>query len=687
MPPSPAKPVVAAVDVGGTFTDVAVWDGGAATLRTYKLLTAPDDPARSVVDGLDAVGADVAVVVHGTTLVTNALIERHGAAVGLITTQGFRDVLEIGNELRYDTFDLKLRRPEPIVPRKRRITVPERMSSDGDVVLPLELKAVQAAARRLVLDHRVRAIAIAFLNSYANPAHEQAAASAVHDLFPEIAISTSAEVVGEVREYERFSTTTANAYVQPLMDRYLGHASERLASRLFLMLSDGTISTVREARRYPISMVESGPAAGAIAAAHLAREGDWTSAIAFDMGGTTAKISLIHGAVPELTRSMEVARAHRFKKGSGLPLRVPSVDLLEIGAGGGSIARVDSLGLLKVGPESAGAVPGPASYARGGQQATVTDADLVLGYISPDGLVGGRLRLEQGLARASIAPMAERLGMSIDETAAGIVEVVNTHMASAARIHLAEHGRDPRRYRLVAFGGAGPIHAFGVARLLGVSEVVFPRDAGVASAIGMLVAPRGVERVRSWRCLVDRLDWQRLDGLLAGLEDAARDVIRQSHVTPDDIRIEIAADIRYAGQGHELTVALDRAFIRNRDATAIKAAFGKEYRRRYNIVLEHIPAEVVSWRVRARGPAMVEQVKSRSARQPRASVDSGRRRAFFRECGGSVDVPVRLRAEVLLGEVIRGPALIEEETTTCVIGPGWSAALDPAGNLVMRSLQ
>jgi N-methylhydantoinase A/oxoprolinase/acetone carboxylase beta subunit len=682
---STAETVVAAVDVGGTFTDVAVWDGPNAALRTYKLLTTPDDVSRAVMDGLHAVGLEVAAVVHGTTLVTNALIERRGAVVGLITTHGFRDVLEIGNELRYDMFDLKLTRPEPIVPRKLRRTARERISSEGEVVLALDLAGVEAAARAL-LHEGVEAIALGFLNAYANPVHELAAAERIRALFPEVRVSTSAEVSGEVREYERISTTAANAYVQPLTDRYLGELSRRLDVPLFLMLSDGTISTVHAARQYPISMVESGPAAGAIAAAHLARESGWQSVMALDMGGTTAKLSLVHDAQPQLTRTLEVARVHRFKKGSGLPLRVPTVDLLEIGAGGGSIARVDALGLLKVGPESAGAAPGPACYALGGVEPTVTDADLVLGYISPEGLVGGRLPLDYGLARAAVGRLAGNLGLEIDETAAGIVDVVNTHMATAARIHLAEHGRDPRRYRLVAFGGAGPVHAFSVARLLGIDEVVFPRDAGVASAIGMLVAPRGVERVRTWRCLLDRLDWNRLEELLSDLEGAGRDVVRQSHVADDEISVDIAADIRYAGQGHELTIVLDRARIRERDSESITQAFTDEYRRRYGLVLDQMPIEVVSWRVRTHGPAVSDQVHASGTPgvRHRSGPSIARRSVFFRE-GGLVEVPVRTRSGFRGGETVDGPALIEEETTTCVIGPGWTAALDAAGNLVMRS--
>jgi N-methylhydantoinase A/oxoprolinase/acetone carboxylase beta subunit len=680
--PTRTESLVAAVDVGGTFTDIAVWDGVRGTLRTTKLLTTPDDPSIAVVEGLASIGLDVASVVHGTTLVTNALIERRGAVVGLITTHGFRDVLEVGTELRYDTFDLKLRRAEPLVPRRLRAAVAERIATDGEVVVPLDIEALTEVVRDLV-GRGVEAIAIGFFNAYANPTHERAAAQVCQAL-TELPVSTSTEVSGEAREYERFSTTVANAYVQPLVGRYLGALSGKLGRRLFLMLSDGTVSTVEAARQRPITMVESGPAAGSIAAAHLASECDWPAVLAFDMGGTTAKISLIHAARAELTRDVEVARVHRFKKGSGLPLRVPSVDLLEIGAGGGSIARVDALGLLKVGPDSAGAAPGPACYGRGGQEPTVTDADLVLGYISARGLAGGRVALDTDAAEAAIAQLSACLGTNLEDAAAGIADVVDTHMATAARMHLAEHGRDPRRYTLVAFGGAAPLHAFRVAHLLGIREVAFPRDAGLASATGMLVAPRGAERVRSWRCPTRSLDWNVLDSVLHDLEQSAREVIAQAGVEHEQMRVEVAADLRYIGQGHELTVAIDPSAIRARDAGAIEAAFGAEYRRRYNLVLEQVPVEVVSWRVRAHGPSLARQLeRAASSSEARGSV-VGRRRAFFRECGGFVDVPVYHRAHLRDGDLVSGPALVEEETTTSVIGPGWSARLDQIGNLVMR---
>ncbi len=451
--------------VGGTFTDIVLYDAETRTLSVNKLLTTPDDPRRAIVEGLAALEARAESVVHGTTLVTNALIERRGATVGLITTEGYRDVLEIGNELRYDTFDLQLERPPPLVERRLRKPVAERIAADGRAVLPLDVGAVRAAALEL-RQAGARSIAIAFFNSYRNPAHELRAKEVVLAADPGLAVCTSSEIAPEVREYERFSTCVANAYVAPIALKYLLELERSLGVPLFIMLSDGGITTARAASEQPIALVESGPAAGGMGAAFLARQAGWDDVIAFDMGGTTAKVSLIHGGQPQRSHELEVARLQRFKKGSGLPLRLPTIELIEIGAGGGSIAAVDALGLLRVGPRSAGAAPGPACYARGGEDPTVTDADLIRGYLAPDRFLGGRMRLDRARATAALARLGDRLGLGVAETAAGIARVVDNNMATAARVHIAESGSDPLRYRIVAFGGAGPVHAYEIARLL-----------------------------------------------------------------------------------------------------------------------------------------------------------------------------------------------------------------------------
>jgi N-methylhydantoinase A/oxoprolinase/acetone carboxylase beta subunit len=674
---------VAAVDVGGTFTDIAAWDAENGSLRTHKLLTTTRDPSHAIVDGLRSTGVEVSAVIHGTTLVTNSLIERRGATVGLITTEGYRDVLEIGNELRYDTFDLALRRPAPLVPRARRSVVRERIDADGREVQPLDIEAVACAGRRLI-EMGADAIAVCFINSFAEPSHELAAVERLTEAHPGVAVCGSAEVSGEVREYERFSTATANAYVQPLMSRFLDGLGRRLDVPLFLVLSDGTIAGVPEVVRHPILMVESGPAAGAMAVAHIARSLGWPAVIGLDMGGTTAKISLVHDGVAQIAHSLEVARLDRFKKGSGLPLRVPTVELIEIGAGGGSIAHVDQLGLLKVGPRSAGAEPGPACYGRGGLEPTVTDADLVLGYVSPEGLVGGQVPLDRALAITALGRVGDPLGLSAEDVAAGIVDVVSTQMATAARIHLAEHGRDPRRYRLVAFGGAGPVHAHAVARILGVNEILFPADAGIASALGMLIAPRGVERVRSYRCLLERIEWDHVFYLLEDLERAARSVLREARVDDADVEVRVALDMRYAGQGHELTVATSRDALARRDESGLRTAFETEYGRRYGITLDGMAIEVVSWRMSVQGPPVLRF--SNATRHRVAGADHPKkRRAFFREGGGFIEVPVRPRGNLGVGQSVAGPALVEEETTTIVVPPGWNAQLDESENVLMRS--
>jgi N-methylhydantoinase A len=457
------------------------------------------------------------------------------------------------------------------------------------------------------------------------------------------------------------------------------------------MLSDGGITGAGDAARRPITLVESGPAAGAMAGGHLAQENGWKEAIAFDMGGTTAKISLIHDGVPHRSHEMEVARLQRFKKGSGLPLRLPVVNLIEIGAGGGSIASAESLGLLKVGPRSAGAVPGPACYGLGGQEATVTDAELHLGYLSPDGFLGGRLRLDRAAAEAALDRLAARLGIGRTAAAAGIVQVVDNNMATAARIHIAEQGRDPRRYRLIAFGGAGPVHAHGLARLLHVNTVVFPRAAGVASAVGMLVAPRSVEYTRGRVSRLDQLDWDEVTAIVSDLRARAAGLMREAGADAA-VGFELAADMRYAGQGYEVTVPLDVEVVERRDTAALQAAFEAEYRRRFDRSLGNLPAEVVSWRLRARSPSPVDRITFESGPPPnpprKGEGDSealtGERPVYFPEVGEFQVTPVYSRARLRSGELVRGPAIVEEAESTVVAGPGATLESDAHGNLVMR---
>ncbi|MEO3829792.1 hydantoinase/oxoprolinase family protein [Actinomadura sp. B10D3] len=674
-------PRIAGVDVGGTFTDIAVHDPVRGVVEVHKLPTTPDDPTRAIIDGLDALGGSP-LVVHGTTLVTNALIERRGAPTGLITTAGWRDVLEIANELRYDTFDLFLRRAEVLVPRHLRLTVAERIGADGSEVESLDEDAVREAGRRLI-EQGVQAVAVGFINSYRNGVHERRAVEILREEFPDLTVCASSEVAPEIREYERFSTAAANAFVQPLATSYLRRLADRLGTPPMIMLSDGGITTARAASERPIALVESGPAAGAMAAAHMATTCGFEDVVAFDMGGTTAKVSLVHDGVPARTHLMEVARAHRFKRGSGFPVRVPTVDLIEIGAGGGSIAWVDDLGLLKVGPRSSGAVPGPACYGKGGTDPTVTDADLELGYLAPDSFLGGAMTLDTAAAGKALDSLAARLNTDRRTAAAGIADVVNNAMATAARLYISEQGRDPRRYRMVAFGGAGPVHAYGVARLLHMREVVFPRGAGVASAIGMLVAPRAVECTTSLVVPLDEPDWDAVDAVLKDLESQARAQLDEADVDPADVRLEAAADMRYVGQGYELTVPLPLDVLRDHDTAGLVEAFETEYRTRFDRVLHGMPAQVISWRLRALSSPVVETVELATGAAAHSAAPVGTRPAYFAEVGDYTDTPVYRRAHLAPGTTISGPALIEETESTVVVGPSGSVRVDGMGNLVM----
>ena len=727
---------LAGVDVGGTFTDLAVWDSATGTVTVHKLLTTPDDPTRAIVEGLESLGLRSSggstsraggapehngaewSVVHGTTLVANALIERGGARTGLVTTEGYRDVIEIGNELRYDTFDLFLERPAPLIPRPLRRTVRERVGADGSEVLPLDEEAVRATGRALV-DAGVQAVAVGFFNAYRNPDHERRAAEILRAEFPHLAVCAACDIAPEIREYERLSTAAANAYVLPLASRYLARLADALGqgaterdgrgatespggsatkspggSPLFVMLSDGGITTARDAAERPIAIAESGPAAGAMIAAHIAGEAGWPRAIAFDMGGTTAKISLVHDGTPQRAHDLEVARVHRFKRGSGLPLRLPVVQLIEIGAGGGSIASLDNLGLLKVGPRSAGAVPGPACYGRGGEDATVTDADLHLGYLDPDRFLGGRMRLDRTRAGRALASIGRSLGMDVTAAAAGIYDVVNNNMATAARIHVAEHGQDPRAYRLIAFGGAGPVHAYGLARLLHIGEVVFPQAAGVASAVGMLVAPRSVEYTQSLVSRLDALDWSAVRALVRDLEGRARSLLHEAGVADDDIAVSFASDLRYVGQGYEVTVPIERPLIDRGDDRALADAFEAEYRRRFDRTVPGAPAETISWRLRARSSPAVRTLRyagrDEAGDRPRPEAERecevGRdthRPVYFPELREFVDTPVYRRADVRIGETFSGPAVIEEAESTIVCGPAGRLRFDRGGQVIM----
>ncbi|HEY3847843.1 MAG TPA: hydantoinase/oxoprolinase family protein, partial [Acetobacteraceae bacterium] len=583
-------------DIGGTFTDFILLDTARAEIRLHKCLTTPRDPSIGALAGLadlltaaNLAPADITDIIHGTTLVTNALIERSGARLGLITTEGFRDILEMGTEQRYDIYDLFLQFPDPLVPRRHRLEVPERMDRDGNVVTKLDPTAVRAAAQRLVAEG-AEAIAVAFLHAYRNPAHERQAAAIIRAAFPDLAVSISSEVVAELWEYQRTVTTCANAYVQPLMARYLQKLERELHARgfrgqLYLMHSAGGLLSPKTARAFPIRLLESGPAGGGLATAFFGAAAGKPDVISFDMGGTTAKACLIQQGAAEIAPMMEAARVHRFKKGSGLPIKAPVIDMIEIGAGGGSVAVIDEVGLLRVGPHSAGADPGPACYGLGGTQPTVTDANLLLGYYDPGFFLGGRMALDREAAETALGAVGTRLGLSAIDTAWGIHRLVVENMAAAARIHIVEKGKDPRAYAMVGFGGAGPAHAAEVARVLGVKEVIIPPASGAASALGFLAAPLSFEQVRSHPVKLDAPDAAAvIDTTLRALEADARDRLIAAGVAAADIVNERSADMRLEGQMHEINVPLPDGAITAATVPAIRAAFATIYAARYTSV-------------------------------------------------------------------------------------------------------
>ena len=676
------------VDIGGTFTDLVLVDRGRVA-AVAKTLTTPADPSRAVAGGIRRLLAEVppdrvSEVVHGTTLVANALIERRGATTALITTRGFKDVLAIRREHRYDLYDLFLELPEPLVPRRRRWELDERVLADGTVDIELDEEQVRTLAARARRE-RVEALAVSLLHSYRNSEHEMRAAAILRQELPGLAISISSEVVPEIGEFVRTSTTVANAYVQPLVDRYLGTLERRLGdvglhAPLHVMLSTGGLADVEAGRRFPIRLAESGPAAGAISAAYTGRVARIPNVLAFDMGGTTAKACLIEGGMPLIAREHEVARVYRFAKESGLPVRAPVVDLIEIGAGGGSIAWVDRFGLPKVGPESAGAEPGPASYRRGGRDATVTDADLVLGYLDPGFFLGGEMRLDAEAARRAVGAVGARLGSRLEEAAAGIHRVVNENMAAAARMHAIERGRDLRRFALVATGGAGPVHAYGVARALGIPRVICPPAAGVASAFGMLAAPPAFDFARSLPSTLGAVDWPEVRALLAAMRKEGLARLAQAGVPAPSTNTQVEVDARHRGQGEAITVGLGPELGRT-PARRLEEEFEAGYAELYGRRPPGVEIEVLTWRLRVAGPApRLRPVAAAFA----GSARKGSRPIWDLVSGGFVEADVYDRYRLDPGSELRGPAIIEERESTLVVGAGARARPDRHGNVLME---
>jgi N-methylhydantoinase A len=694
MAPS-GNPSRIGVDIGGTFTDLVWVDEATGAVRVGKLLTTPKDPSQAVEEGvvtlLHEAGAGAAAVralIHGTTLATNALIERKGARVGLLATAGFRDAVEIGREGRYDMYDLFIDPPVPLVPRQLRVEVTERVLADGSVLRPLDPVQARAAITELGT-LGVEAIAICLLHAYRNPVHERALAALCAEILPGVPVSCSSDVVPEIREYERTSTTTANVYVMPLMARYLDDLERKLQElgvpgRLYVMMSAGGIATPETAKRVPIRLVESGPAAGALAAARSARQVGLDRLLSFDMGGTTAKACVIDRGEPLLAREFEVARADRFKKGSGLPIRVPVVELIEIGAGGGSVARVDRMGLLKVGPDSAGADPGPACYGAGGQEPTVTDADLLLGYLDADFFLGGRMRLDVEAARRAIETrVAQPMGLSVTEAAWGIHRVVNENMAAAARVHGIERGKDLRGYPLFAFGGAGPVHAWQVGRILRVPRVLVPHGAGALSAYGLLAAPLAFDFVRTAPQRLTAADWELINRLFQEMEAEGRRILRGAGVPDAEVTVRRSAEMRYFGQGHEVDVEIPTGILTPASLAPITSSFETAYRLLYSRTPMGVPLEALNWRAVISGPSpdltITSGLETGAATVP---TPKKHRAAYFPEASGYVETPVYDRYRLDPSARFTGPAIVEERESTTVIGPGALISVDAHRNLV-----
>jgi len=680
-----------AVDIGGTFTDV-VLRGSDGSLAVDKTLTTHQNLLDGFFHGIHLVlkkagvsARDIdGVVVHATTVVTNALIERKGPRTALLITKGFRDVLAIRNEHRYEMYDPQIEFAPPLVPRELTFEINERTLADGTILRSVDREEVAALAKALKASGAV-SVAICLINSFRNPANEQALAQLLKAAAPDLYISVSSSVAPEIREYPRASTTAINAYTAPITEPYLRGLAERLRSdnvpnQPLIMLSSGGIIGAEVAGRNPVRMIESGPAAGALAATYYAQQLGLDRLLSFDMGGTTAKACLIEDRKPLVTGSFEVDRMYRFCEGSGMPLVIPSIDMIEIGAGGGSIASMDSLGLLKVGPRSAGSEPGPACYGRGGKEPTVTDADLVLGLLDAENFLGGDMKLDRNAAEAAIGRLSDKLGTEFAQTAGGIYRIVAETMAAAARTHATDRGVDYRGLPLLAFGGAGPVHACAVGALLQSTAVIFPPQASVLSAFGTLVTPVRLDLVRSAVGKLDALDWGTVDRVLDEMIEEGTAALVEAGCPRSSVRLVFGADLRYFGQQNEVSISFERDPRQGRDVEMVRRAFEAAYHAQYGVNPSHVPVEIVSWRVTAQGPEIAVHAaapKSSGTGKPKAK----RKILLWPEPG---DVPVYDRQSLAVGQKIAGPAIIEERETTIVLLPEWEAVVDRIGCVVAQ---
>lgn len=675
------------VDIGGTFTDV-VLEAGDRQVST-KVLTTYAAPENAIIDGLhqvcDKAGiapGEIGQIIHGTTLATNALIERRGAKTALITTEGFRDVIEMRTESRFEQYDLNLTLPEPLLPRQMRFTVPERVNARGEVMIPLDRTAVEAVVDRIA-DAGFESVAVGLIHSYLNPTHEQLIRDVLAERLPDVTVSISSEVSPQMREYERFNTVVANAYIKPLMASYLGRLEHRLRDegvdcRIFLMHSGGGIISLRNAADFPVRLVESGPAGGAVFAAHIAARYGLDKVLSFDMGGTTAKICLIKDQTPKTSRVFEVARTYRFKKGSGMPISIPVIDMVEIGAGGGSLAHVDGMRQIRVGPESAGSEPGPACYGRGGERPGVTDADLVLGKLDPDNFAGGSIRLHpENSQDALTAHIGRTLDMDAVEAAFGVAEMVDENMANAARVHAVENGEDLSEYTMIAFGGAAPLHAGRLCEKLGVDRLIVPPGAGVGSAIGFLRAPFSFEANRSVYMKLSDFDGDLIRDLLTELRNEATGFVRTcDEISP--ILSEFKVYMRYSGQGWEIPIGLTREQAMAPDAATFLARFEEDYTKLFGRTVTGMDVEITVWSVNATTPP--EQVAQVAITDGDVAARmTGTRDLFDATTGGFATAQVVERAGLDAGHRIPGPAAMTEDETTIIIPSSRDAIRQPDG--------
>ncbi len=684
-----------AVDIGGTFTDLCLdWNG---KLTSVKVLTTPRAPEEGVLTGVADIlklsgvkPADLGLIIHGTTLATNAIIERKGARTALVVTEGFRDLIEMAFEHRFEQYDIFMMKPPPLVARELRFGIPERLDGRGNVLMPLDEAAVRALAPRLKAAG-IESVAIGYMHAYLDGKHERRTRDILAETMPGISYSLSSEVSPEIREYERWSTAAANAYVQPVMDRYLGRLDSGLRAQgfacpLFMITSGGGLTGLDTARKFPIRLVESGPAGGAILAAALARQCGLDKVLSFDMGGTTAKICLIDDGEPQHSRTFEVARQYRFLKGSGLPLRIPVIEMVEIGAGGGSIASVDSLSRVNVGPESAGAEPGPASYGRGGTQPTVTDADVVLGRLDPGYFAGGSIKLSPEKAGVAVdTAVGSKLDLKRLDAAFGISEIVEENMANAARVHAVERGKELEDRTLIAFGGAAPIHAARLAEKLGISRVMVPSGAGVGSAVGFLMAPVAYEVVRSrYVQLDDKFDPAFVNKLFAGMHDEAAAVVKAGAPQARLVATR-TADMRYRGQGHEITVDMPPGDFTAASKQKLIELYEKGYAATFGRTIPGLDVEIMNWTLRlaAEQPA-VPKIATQPADIP--SKARGSRLVYDPVDQDMKDVSVYHRSDLAIGSFVPGPAVIAEDETTTIVPKSFTARITPIGAILLEKV-